>query len=384
MNELDSIRYEVLQNLSTDQNAIDSVFQYCHSPFDQGLLPEKPYFPLDNEPHVIDWEDYLAESGEAAFEKLQEKIPQLNIPIGQGICETQAYANIVRRGKPFNKDDFGEKLSLHNPDKFKLDICRHPAGSLPVLTTSDKDDFKKLYWALACRCTPKSFPDSVNAYMIAGLINWDRVQKYKEEWQRSGPLFPYDNWGMEMKRVAQKEPWRFKDRLIILCKAPYSAVCPEQLALDISPETWLEKSNVLRKEHEFTHYATWRLYNQMRNNALDETIADYMGITATLGQYRAQWFLTFLGLEEYPKIRPGGRIFTYRGQLDDQAFDLLLKLIVQAAKSLENLSLCYYKPNERQSFFIALTCMTLELLAADNAKPIFHKFYNLAMSSECV
>ena len=29
----------------------------------------------------------------------------------------------------------------------------------------------------------------------------------------------------------------------------------------------------------------------MRNNILDELVADYMGITAAAGRYRADWFL---------------------------------------------------------------------------------------------
>ena len=46
----------------------------------------------------------------------------------------------------------------------------------------------------------------------------------------------------------------------------------------------------------------------MRNNLHDELIADYAGITAAIGHYRAAWFLRFLGLEDYPTYRPGGRL----------------------------------------------------------------------------
>lgn len=45
---------------------------------------------------------------------------------------------------------------------------------------------------------------------------------------------------------------------------------------------------------------------------LDELIADYAGIVAAWGRYRADWFLRFVGLEDYPRYREGGRLQNYR------------------------------------------------------------------------
>ena len=47
----------------------------------------------------------------------------------------------------------------------------------------------------------------------------------------------------------------------------------------------------------------------MRNNLLDELIADYMGITAAAGQYRSDWFLRFMG---WSRFRPTGRAPGYK------------------------------------------------------------------------
>jgi len=67
----------------------------------------------------------------------------------------------------------------------------------------------------------------------------------------------------------------------------------------------------------------------MRNNLLDEVIADYFGITAACGRFRADWLLRFFGLESYPRYRAGGRLEHYRGDppLSDAAFLVLQRLL---------------------------------------------------------
>ncbi len=75
----------------------------------------------------------------------------------------------------------------------------------------------------------------------------------------------------------------------------------------------------------------------MQNNLLDELIADYQGIVAAVGHYRADWFLRFVGLESFPNYREDGRLQNYRGQppLSNQAFKILQALVVAAAQNLE-------------------------------------------------
>jgi hypothetical protein len=74
----------------------------------------------------------------------------------------------------------------------------------------------------------------------------------------------------------------------------------------------------------------------MRNALADELIADYMGIVAAEGRYRADWFLRFVGLEG-PIYRPGGRLQNYRGDpsLSAGAFGALQVAVRRAAQNLE-------------------------------------------------
>lgn len=377
MNNLQEERNSVLRELSDDQNAIEQVFQYCNNPFNPDLLNTGHVFPLPEELHVKDWRAYCSGSGGDQLSFLQTKIVQLNIPVREGISQSESYRDVVRKGKPFSEENFDGRLTFEFLKKIQCYIHEHPAGSLPVITTSVRSDFEKLYRALACRCEPVSIQESVNATVVAGLINWDRVRNYRERWEKkASPLsMATGGWRAEMNRVAKEEPGHFHDRLILICKNSYSSVTAEQLQLDMDEFEWIEKSTVLRIEHEFTHYATKRLFDSMRNNILDETIADFMGVTAALGSYKAQWFKTFLGLENWPDVRQNGRIFTYKGDLKENAFQLLCVLTCHAAAGLEKLGAQFYKPEKRNQFFLALTAMTLELLASKKAEKIFNTYY---------
>ena len=111
----------------------------------------------------------------------------------------------------------------------------------------------------------------------------------------------------------------------------------------------------------------------MRNNIIDELIADYEGIIAACGRYRSDWFLRFVGLENFPDYREGGRLQNYRGDppLSDGAFKILQVLVMKAAENIE-----YFDTRHREKFqtlqaraifLMALTFLTLEELASKDA-----------------
>jgi hypothetical protein len=52
----------------------------------------------------------------------------------------------------------------------------------------------------------------------------------------------------------------------------------------------------------------------MRNILTDELVADYMGIVAGIGRFRADWFLRFIGLDAEGRCRSAGRLHRYRRQ----------------------------------------------------------------------
>ena len=108
----------------------------------------------------------------------------------------------------------------------------------------------------------------------------------------------------------------------------------------------------------------------MQNRLLDELIADYMGIVAAAGCFKADWFLRFMGLENFPEYRNGGRLENYRGNppLSNGAFKLLQTLAGQAALNVERFDAQYgqnKKIGENSAFMLfALARLTIEELAS--------------------
>jgi hypothetical protein len=159
--------------------------------------------------------------------------------------------------------------------------------------------------------------------------------------------------------------------------------------MGLSEPEWQRLSLVIRLEHECTHYFTRRLFNSMRNNLLDELIADYKGIVAATGHYRADWFLRFLGLESFPHYREGGRLQNYRGQppLSDGAFKILQVLVKAAAENLERFEAEHTDELRETSFqplmLMGLTYLTLEELASQEANFRIQKTFEELQTTRC-
>jgi hypothetical protein len=364
----------VLASLGASPSEIDELLAYNANVFDHATLPDS--FPLPDEPFVAVWEQYLADSAEQGlFEILKDRLVQFQFPIQEGISQTELYQGATRRGVQF--EPLVDSITLHYPEKLRLILHQTPAGRLPILITGDRRDFIMLLQALTMRNEPKHIPDSMGALMVAGFNNWDRIRQLRRRWEAShGEAATEEAWHNEFQRIIPQKTL-YQDRFIILSDGPYSAVPAQDIGL--SEAEWKEISLLIRMEHECTHYFTRRIFSSMRNNLIDELIADYMGITGAIGHYRADWFLRFVGLENYPDYREGGRLQNYRGDppLSEGAFNILKMLVKRAAENVERfdaeLSKEMRSAEGRALVLIALTYQTLEELASDEAVELLQK-----------
>jgi len=112
-------------------------------------------------------------------------------------------------------------------------------------------------------------------------------------------------------------------RFIILSNKPYSGVPAKWFHLDV--QTWMEKSMMIRKHHECAHYYTKCFLGSSRNNLHDELIADFCGLYAAFGEYRAAWFMKFFDI----------RAAVYTQGLSGAAADVIRILAREAAKGVE-------------------------------------------------
>jgi hypothetical protein len=156
--------------------------------------------------------------------------------------------------------------------------------------------------------------------------------------------------------------------------------------LGLAPDEWDRQSFTIRLEHECTHYFTRRIFGAMRTNALDELIADYVGLVAAEGCFRADRFLQFMGLEAFPAYRDGGRLQNYLGQppLSDGAFTILQRLVAAAAVHLEHFDTTHAGELRNDAaaghMLVALTSLTLEELASNEAEACLYQAWHITQT----
>jgi hypothetical protein len=373
------LRTKVLVDCGAGDSEIAELLAYNQNVFDFSSVQLPQIFPPTSEPGVAAWEKYAAAAETAGvYQVLKECLIQFQFPIVAGISETEEYRAATRKGKLPDESamasrpaSYGTPLTFTEPEKLQLQLYQTLAGTIPVLIAANRADFVTLVQALTKRNEPLPIPDSMGACTISGYNNWHRIEQYKQQWSCQQHKYSEADWDAEFKRLIKRKEL-YQDRLIILSTGPYSNVRASNLGL--TETEWQHLSLKIRLEHESTHYFTRRFFGSMRNNILDELIADYRGIVAALGYYRSDWFLHFIGLESFPAYHKGGRLENYRGEpvLSDSAFKILQILVKKAAENLDRFDKLFCQqqrtPLEQVSAIVTLTALTLEELADDSAE----------------
>lgn len=374
------IQAERLAGFGASSAETEELLAYNTNRFDLEALNSEVRFPLPDEPFVAFWEPLVEESRRrGAFAVLREHLPQLRFPIRLGISQTEPYLNATRKGAQLESLPEATGLELEHPEAIELDLYASPAGRIPLLIARRRAEFVALIQALARRNEPASVPVAQGALMVSGYNNWSRIRELRRRWEESDePVRGSATWAEEFRRIQERRAL-YQDRFILLSDGPYSAVPAADLGLDDGQ--WRELSLVIRRDHECSHYLTRRLLGSMQDNVLDELIADYTGLSAATGRFRADWFLRFIGLEDFPRYRSGSRLDIYRGKppLSDGAFRVLHRLVKAAAENLERfdagLSADVRTVQGRGLMISALASLRLEDLAAPEGQALLKEAF---------
>lgn len=120
-----------------------------------------------------------------------------------------------------------------------------------------------------------------------------------------------------------------KTRFITLSAKPYSNVPANEIG--ISDAEWQEKSMIIRREHECTHYFTKCRYGLSENNLHDEIMADFFGLYEAFGFFSAEYFLKFMGI----RSKYGNRLSFYVKELSWQAAGAAAEIAEISARNLQ-------------------------------------------------
>ena len=356
---------QTLSQCGASGAVLDALLAYTCNPFDIRAL-DATRLPFADAPHIDAWEAYVRDSREEGVaHALARRLVQFRFPISAGISQTDDYRAATRRGVWPPGD--GPALPLEDPGGLDLVLHDTIAGRIPVITCRSRADFVSLVRACSSRNEPEPVPDSMGACIVNGLNNWDRVAQLRRrlEEERGAP-FDEAGWADAFRLLIPQKPL-YQDRLIILSSEPYSAVPASALGIDGAE--WRARSVAIRREHECTHYFTLVAFGVMRNNLLDECIADFAGLARTYGRYDADLALRFLGLEAYPSYRAGGRFENYLETLpiDDAIASILQGIVVRAARGVAAFTtgMNLADASVRARMIVALAGSTLVELSSD-------------------
>lgn len=215
---------------------------------------------------------------------LARKYPQIYLPIEKDMKLTEEYKDVVLRGMKTNRIPQFSFDSRDKVESFKTEV-----GDVEVITMYQRQDFVHMVQCLGHRCEPVEIPDSTGAMAIFGLNNWDKVEA-----------------GLE----------NYKDSIIILSSGYYSNVSEVDVNrvcdMNLNKDEWIEKSIIIRKYHELTHFVMRKKYPKDIKAIRDELIADSLGIKCAFGYLDVKMLKLFLGIEN-DKYREGGRLQNYEG-----------------------------------------------------------------------
>lgn len=319
-------RVTFLRELGVDEGLIPEMLTYCEALIDSNAEPTVNQWPMDDEPFAAAWQQYADEAErDGAWEVLSRYLIQLSFPVGDGIAESTEYLAATRKGvRPL----LPVHPSINNPEGISITLHPTPAGRIPVISVTNRGDFVTLVQTLLRKNKPVPIPDSMGASMVAGYTNWDRVRRFREDWEKE---HPFGDWNAAFKEFAQQKPL-YQDRFILLSGGNYSGVSAK--TAETTEADWKKTSIDLRREHECVHYFTRRVLGSMRNSLLDELVADAVAVKNVTGELKAQWLTHFFGIENWPDYRKGGRLENYVPDTLSACFSQLTELMNRAIENV--------------------------------------------------
>lgn len=320
-----------LESITTDEEVISELFNYTENKFSvtNNFLKSNT---TSEDVYISTWKNYKKNAEtEGVFKTLKKHLVQLQFPIKKEISLSQEYKDVTLKGVSTDNMLLASGVVLNDPENLHLEIYECVAGKVPALIVPNDEDFCSIINAFSHKNEPVNIPKAMGAAMIKGINNWNRINTLKEEWLIKNP---FGNWNLEFKKNILPNPYLYKDKLIVLSKKPYSSVLANEL--NISEKDWIDYSIKIRLEHECTHLFTLKYFKHMANNMHDELLADYIGISKALGKYQCDWFLKFIGLENFPEYRDGARLENYLGNppLSEKAVKVLRIIIKKVTNNL--------------------------------------------------
>ncbi|MGB8451397.1 MAG: hypothetical protein WCD89_03610 [Anaerocolumna sp.] len=251
----------------------------------------------------------MTNNSEHPIAVLKIRYPQIMLPIGPGMSKSEIYKSAVKSGKSIPADYIDNSFSYSEAD-FLINE-KFSCGEIDILYLSEREDFEKFIQKTVYKCEPKNIPLSMGAITINGLNNWDKINHYLTG--NHTYLNAIGAWNSNYAKFLSNGK-NYKDSIIVLSNGYYSGL--DYKYTKYSRTEWIEKSFLIRKYHELTHFICQRKYPELKNPLLDEVTADGMGLIMAVGKYDTRLAKYFLGIEKNIYHR-GMRLENYLNKGDE-------------------------------------------------------------------
>lgn len=357
-----SERRRVLEQGGASPDAVERVLPALGRPLPDDC-PDPAALPPGSETFVPDWIACAVDAHQrGAVAALRDRVVELNFPIVAGLRHTPDYRRLclepdtAAADLPRGRTDGGPAWEA--PDRIRLFLHDTGAGLLPVIEAPTRADFLILVRAFGYRNEPVPVPDSMGANFLNGYVNRWRFAAVRDA--RAA--------GLLNQEPLDSTLW--KDRLLLLSAGAYSGV--PAATMELTENEWLDRSRTIRLHHESCHVIVRRLFPTLVFGIQDELVADFAGLMEAAGTFRAHDFLAFMGLENFPTYRTGGRFENYLRRFDDhaEAIQVVQRLLVDAAHAVEAFFARWDSEDFRRDkirVLAALTFLPLEVLAGPDA-----------------
>jgi hypothetical protein len=185
---------------------ITELLAYTQNPFSSTNLAELQTLPLASEPHLAAWERYYSQAQEVGgVYGFAIGFSAVAISIQEEISQTDNYRAATRKG--YLTDGMAEAtgLKLEKPEDVQLIIHQTLAGTISVIIAECRAGFVSLVQALTKRNELEPIPESMEATIVAGFNNWERIRYYRQEWEvKQMPPATNADWQAEFQDINRK------------------------------------------------------------------------------------------------------------------------------------------------------------------------------------
>lgn len=228
-------------------------------------------------------------NGDEVWKALENRYPQLRLPISEGMSKSDQYKRVALRGlevedKQNNFVPSSEDLLIHTTFE---------SNPVELLFIRNRENFEHFIQIMAYRCEPHEIARKSSVFTLTEVINWSKIKAHKREYLKLGGK----DWEKELDSFMSNRK-NYTETLIVVGfkeEDSYENICSK---LQEGKEF-----RVYSKIKLFTQYAGFiatRKVLRKKEKILNYLLNQCIGLVSAAGEYDIEIAKALSGYEEKP------------------------------------------------------------------------------------